>query len=247
MTGGRRPARDIALGAALLVFTLSHLAAAAPGWIEDFAGGRLDPSRWERTVEGDLRDWSADVVEAPGSRPGFRLRLQADTRGTRDDTLKHVGVRRVRPIALADGTRLSVRLDWGDQANGSYLTASVVLSPHVTQRNPLDTPDWLQVAYVGVPPGRNVRMLVAVRRNGRDRTVDLDGWPDNRAGRRIGVQDIALRVRDRAIEVWEDGRPVWRSRPDEIALGPAHLYLQLSSHSNYPPRSIHFERIEVVP
>jgi hypothetical protein len=242
MTAGRRRARGLALGAALLALTPF---AAAAGWIESFAGGRLDPSRWERTVEGDLRDWSAEVVAAPGSAAGFRLRLQADTRGTRDDTLKHVGVRGVQPIALADGTRIAVRLDWGDQANGSYLTASVVLSPHVTRGNALDTPDWLQVAYVGVPPGRTARLMVAVRRHGRDRTVDLDGWPDERAGRPVGVQDIALRVRDRTIEVWEGDRQVWRSRPDELAPGPAHLHLQLSSHSNYPPRSIHFEHVRV--
>jgi hypothetical protein len=244
MTGGRRRVRGLALGAALLA--LAPFAAAA-GWIEDFAGGRLDPSRWERTADGDLRDWSAEVVAAAGSASGFRLRLQADTRGTRDDTLKHLGVRRIEPIALVDGARIAVRLDWGDQANGSYLTGAVVLSPHVTQGNPLDTPDWLRVAYVGVPPGRNARLVVAVRRSGRDRTVDLDGWPGDRTGRRLGVQDIALRVRGRRIEVWEGERQVWRSRDDELALGSVNLYLQLASHSNYPPRAIHFERIEVAP
>lgn len=239
---GRRRARGMVLGVALLALT-PPAAPPAQGWLEDFAQGRLDPMRWERTVEGDLREWSAEVVQAP---PGFRLRLRADTRGARDDTLKFLGVRSVRPIVLTDGTRVSVRLDWGDQPNGSYLTAAVVLSPHVTQRNPLDTPDWLKAAYVGVPPGRSARMLVEARRNGRDRTLHTEGWPDvNPGGRRIGVQDIALRVRDRTVEIWEGERRVWQSGADEIARGPAYLYLQMSSHSNYPPRSIYFERVEV--
>jgi hypothetical protein len=141
---------------------------------------------------------------------------------------------------------VAVRLDWGAQANGSYLTAALVLSPHVTGGNPLTASDWLQVAYVGVPPGRNARLLVGYRTHGRDRTVYTEGWPDtNRQGRRIGVQDVAVHLRDGALEVWEAERRLWRSQAGEIALAPVHLYLQMSSHSNYPARSVYFERIEV--
>jgi hypothetical protein len=247
MPAGRRRAHVIALGVGLLALSLTRLALAdSHGWVEDFAQGRLDQIRWQRTVAGDLREWWAEVVEAPGRGSGFRLRLRADTRGTRDDTLKFVGVGTVMPIALREGSRVAVRLDWGEQANGSYLTAGLVLSPHATAGNPLDAPDWLQVVYVGVPPGRNARLVVAYRTHGRERTVHTEGWPDtNRQGRRIGVQDLAVRVRDGAFEVWEGERLVWRSQAGEIAPVPAHLYLQMSSHSNYPARSIHFERVEV--
>jgi hypothetical protein len=247
MSGGRRPVPRTALGAALLALALVRLAAAdSHGWIEDFSLGRLDPSRWERTVEGAFRNWSVDVVEAGGSAPRYRLRLRADTRGTRDDTIKYLGVRSLQPIQLRDDTRISVRLDWGDQANGSYLSAAVVLSSHPTLGNPLETPDWLKVVYVGVPPGRNARMLVGFTTHGRERTVYTDGWPDiNPGGRRIGVQELALRVRNRAFEVWEGERRIWASQPNEIRFDAAYLYLQMSSHSNYPARSIYFERIHV--
>jgi hypothetical protein len=247
MPGGRRRARSSLLGAALFVLTLVGLAAAAShGWVENFSQGRLDPSRWERIVDGDFHEWSADVVEARGSGPGFRLRLRADTRGTRDDTIKYLGVRSREAVSLRDDTRVSVRLDWGDQANGSYLSGAVVVSPHATPRNPLGAPDWVKVAYVGVPPGRNARMLVGVKRQGRERTVYTEGWPDmNPAGRRVGVLDVTLSVRDRSLEVWEGERRVWRSERDELAFGPVYLCLVLSSHSNYPARSIYFERIQV--
>jgi hypothetical protein len=247
MTGGRRRARGPVPGAALVVAALAGLAAAsAHGWVEEFSAGRLDPSRWERIVAGDLRDWSADVVPARDPGRGFRLRLRADTRGTRDETLKHVGVRTRDTIPLRNDTHISVRVDWGDQANGSYLSGAVVLSPHATARSPLETADWLKVAYVGVPPGRNARMLVGLKRQGRERTVYTDGWPDvNPAGRRIGVQDVSLRVRDRSVEVWEGEQQVWRSEPDALEFAEAFVYLQLSSHSNYPARAIHFERIAI--
>jgi hypothetical protein len=243
---GRRRARDPVLGAALLVLSLASVARAGPaGWVEDFALGRLDPARWERTFDGDGREWSAEVVPGEARAP-LRLRLRADTRGTRDDTVKWLGVRTVRPIPLREGTRIVVRLDWGEQANGSYLTAGIVLSPHATGGNPRATPDWLEVAYAGVPPGRNARMVVGLARNGRERTVTTEGWPDrNRQGRRIGVQELSLRVRNGSLEVREGSRQVWTSEPDELALGEAYLYLQMSSHSNYPARSIYFERVEV--
>lgn len=244
MPEGRR--RVSTLGAVLLALSLTRLAAAdSHGWQESFSQGQLDPSRWERTSQGDFREWSADVV--PSERtPGFRLRLRADTRGTRDDTLKYLGVRTVQPIPLRPGTRISTRLDWGDQANASYMTAAVVLSPHPTSANPLETADWLKVAYVGVPPGGNARLLVSLKVDGRERTVYTEGWPDtNRQGRRIGMQEITLRVGDGSLEVWEGERRVWRWLPEDVTLGTAYLYLQMSSHSNYPARWIYFERVSV--
>jgi hypothetical protein len=122
----------------------------------------------------------------------------------------------------------------------------VVLSPHVTTRNPLDTPDWLKVAYVGVPPGRNARMLVELRALGRDHTVETEGWPEtNREGRRISTQRITLRFHHRSVEVWEGDRRVWTSTPDALAFETGYLYLQMSTHSNYPERSIYFDRVRI--
>ena len=87
---------------------------------------------------------------------------------------------------------------------------------------------------------------MAYQAHGHQRTVHTEGWPDaNRQGRRIGVQDVAVRLREGAVEVWEGERRVWRFRAGEIAPAPLHVYLQMSSHSNYPARSIYFERIQV--
>jgi hypothetical protein len=248
MRRGRRRARGIVLGAALLgVVLVPPARAETRGWVEDFGQGRLDPATWERTVAGDFREWSADVVEADRpAPPRFRLRLRADTRGTRDDTVKYLGVRSVQPIPLRDDTRISVQLDWGDQANGSYLTGAVVVSPHATRHNPLDTADWLRVAYVGVPPGRNARRVVGLKTDGRERTVHTEGWPEvNPGGRPVAEQEITLRVRDRSFEVWEGRQRIWVSKPGELLFGAVYLYLQMSSHSNYPARSIYFDGVRV--
>src|SRR5215831_6153884 len=99
----RRVAHRITLGAVLLATLIldaaSGAAADAPtAWVEEFRSGRLDPARWERTHEGDFREWSVEVVDSIRRRaagpdaaaaplsPIYRLRLRADTRDTRDDT-----------------------------------------------------------------------------------------------------------------------------------------------------------------
>ena len=46
--------------------------AAAGAWREDFASGRLDPQRWQRTLDGDFRTHAAEVV---AGEAGYRLRL----------------------------------------------------------------------------------------------------------------------------------------------------------------------------
>jgi hypothetical protein len=259
----RRPAHRIALGAALVATlvlggAVGHSADTPGPWVEDFRSGRLDPARWERTHDGDFREWSVEVVDSIRRRgassdpavsplsPIYRLRLRADTRGTRDDTVKFLGARAVPPIPLQEGREIVVQLDWGNQSNGSYLTAAVVLSPHVTSGNPLTTDDWLSVTYVGVPPGRNGRLVVAVKSAGRERTVETEGWPDNgRQGRPLGIQVVRLGVRNRAVEVWEGDRRVLTAARDTLAFDTAYLYLQMSSHSNYPPRSIYFDTVRI--
>jgi len=237
----------------LFFWIVGALAASAsagpPGWTETFAGGDLERARWQVIADGDFRERAVDVVAvARGGPPGFRLRIRADTRGTADDTVKALGVRSVQPIALEGRTRVAVTLDWNDQANGSYLTAGLVLSPHVTARNPLATPDWLRIEYVGVPPGRNARLVVAVRGHGQQRTLYTEGWPDaNRAGRRIGRQEVAVVVSARAFEVLENGRRVYGSPAPALSFDVAHLYVQMSSHSNFPAREVYVDGIEVGP
>jgi hypothetical protein len=87
-------------------------------------------------------------------------------------------------------------------------------------------------------------MLVELRSQSRDDTVETEGRPETRReGRRIGAQEIRLRVRRRSIEVREGERLVWTS-PQALSFETGYLYLQMSSHSNYA-RSIYFTRVRI--
>ena len=66
----------------------------------------------------------------------------------------------IERFATRDGTRIAVELDWNDQPNGSYLSAGLILAPEPTEANPSRGRSWLKVEYVGVPPGRNARLVV---------------------------------------------------------------------------------------
>ena len=100
---------------------LAVVALAANGWREDFGTGTLDPDRWQRTVAGDLR--THEVRSAPAADGnGFRLRLAADTRGTNDHDVNHLGVVSRCAVVLGSDARVGVELD------------------------------WLSIRYVGVPP-----------------------------------------------------------------------------------------------
>jgi hypothetical protein len=186
------------------------------------------------------------VAVPGGAARDHRLRLLADTRGTRPDSLKFLGVRSTCPLIIGPGTRLSVRLDWNDQANGSYLSAGIILSPHPTLGNPLEMRDWLAVGYVGVPPGREAHMLIRARHDGRERTLYTGGWPEpNRSGVRISLQRIVIAFSEDGFRVWENGTRVYEGRSAALRSAAAYLYLQLSSHSNYPARAVYFDQIRL--
>lgn len=222
-------------------------AASAPAdfWREEFDSGELDPARWQHTLDGDLEVHAAELVPAPEGT-GARLRLLADTRGTSNATVKYVGIMSRCAVVTEANTNVSLRVDWGPPANGSYLSAAIVLSPHTTAGNPLTTPDWLSVAYVGVPPGRNARLLVRMSNNGVVRTLYRDGWPDaNRAGRYITRPTLQISLGPSSLELREDGRLVFSSTGRELPTIGSHLFLQLSSHSNFPARSVHFEDLRL--
>jgi hypothetical protein len=236
-------ARRVLFGAALLASVVGG--ASAETWSEDFASGRLDPARWQRTLDGDFRMQSAEVV-ASDAGAGFRLRLVADTLGTRDDAIKHVGVRSRCAISLGSEASLRLTIDWGPPANGSYMAAAVVLSSQAVANDPTTTRDWLSVGYVGVPPGRNARLLVTASAGGVVRTLYADGWPDgNRLGRSIKRAEIDLTWRRSTLEIRENGQLVHTATATGALFNSAHIYFQLSSHSNYPARAVHFENLRV--
>ncbi len=195
---------------------------------------------WELTSEGEFEERSADFS-------GSRLRLRAATRNTPADTVKFLGMRRREEFRVGEGTRVSVDLDWNKQANGSGLSAGIVLAPAATSGNPLESPTFLQIEYIGVPPGKNARMVVAAHDAGRHRILHNEGWPDaNREGRPIALQRIEIIFgKDGAFRVLENGREVFASEPKALSFDQAYLYLQMSSRSNYPPREVSFDNVVV--
>jgi hypothetical protein len=215
-------------------------------WTDTFSDPRLDPKRWTVTADGDFREWSVQVAGLPPAAGSGRLGVRADTRGTRDDIVKVLGVRSVPSIELDRDVRISVDLDWNAQSNGSYLTAAIVLSPHATSHSPFTAADWLKIEYVGVPPGRNARMVVGLKRQGHERTLDNEGWPQRgRGGRPIGVQHLAVEIRRGTVAVWENDALAYRSTEALIDFDAAYLYLQMSTHSNYPARTVYFDNVRV--
>ena len=198
--------------------------------------------RWAPTSDGDFEEQAADFN-------GSRLRLRAATRRTRTDTVKFLGMRLRDPVRLTAGARISVDLDWNRQANGSGLTAGLVVSPHKTDGNPFLLPETLAIEFIGVPPGKNARRVIGLRENSHHRHLDAEGWPDlNREGRPIGVQRIEIRMgTDGAFTVFENGSEAYASPPGTLAFfDEAYVYLQMSSRPNYPPREVFFDNIEVV-
>ncbi|MGR9107741.1 MAG: hypothetical protein ACU843_12490 [Gammaproteobacteria bacterium] len=234
-------------GLLFLLFWLFLFDAVARGaeWREFFDRGTLDPSRWLPTRAGDFRDFSASVVDlAPRGQPDYRLRLYGDTRGTRADVLKFVGVRSTKRFGVFPDCRVSVDLDWNGQKNGSYLSAALILSPHATRSNPLQTPDWLKIEYAGLPPGKRVRVSIAQRHQGRVRTIFPEGWPHGlNKGREIVRVRIEVAMRNNRIVVKEDQRMQYESEEQSLFFDSAYVYLQLSSHSNYAGREVYFDNV----
>jgi hypothetical protein len=216
-------------------------------FVENFSEGRLDLERWAIISDGDFHERTIDVVDR-GEAPAhdYRLRLRADTLGTRDETVKFLGVRTVKALPVGEGARITCDLDWNNQANGCYLSAAFVLSPEKTDGNPLTNHNWVKVEYIGVPPGENARVEIKVCRDDQVKTLEAEGWPEkNRTGRRIGLQKLELMIRNRTLQVSENGAQIYRSTEPVLPFDEAYLYCQMSSHSNYPARQVYFSNISV--
>jgi hypothetical protein len=202
----------------------------------------LVSKEWEPTSEGDFEHSSVKLI-------GTRIRLRCATRGTPGGTVKVLGVRRCEEIDLRPGTRITVDLDWNRQANGSGMSAGIVLAPAVTQGNPfaLDQALWLE--YVGIPPGQNGRRVIAVREDADNRYLDTEGWPEsNRQGRKIGLQKIVIEIgADGSVRFFENGELVCGGPARTLKFKKGYLYLQMSSRSNYPPREIFFDGVAITP
>jgi hypothetical protein len=213
---------------------------------ENFSEGVLNQQTWQITREGDFKESTIDVYDAdPTENVDFRLRLRANTIGTKDDTVKFHGVRIVEVVNFSEGKEISFDLDWNNQSNGCYLTASVYLCPTATNGNPREEKDWLKFEYVGVPPGHNARCVIAARSDGKVKYLYTEGWPEQKSGRHIAYQRIRIILDGENLKVIENGTERYSTQSHGLEFSSAYLYLQMSSHSNYPARELYFDNVVV--
>jgi len=213
---------------------------------ENFSEGVLNPHTWQITREGDFKESIIDVYDVdPTENVDFRLRLRANTIGTRDDTVKFHGVRSVEKVDFCDVKEISFDLDWNNQSNGCYLTASMYLCPTATNGNPGKEQDWLKFEYVGVPPGRNARGVIASKSDGKVKYLYTEGWPEQKSGRHIAYQRIKIVFDNKSLKIIENGKEIYCSPSHGLEFTFAYLYLQMSSHSNYPSREIYFNNVVI--
>jgi len=211
---------------------------------DDFQNGILSESTWRLTRQNDFKVSIIDVIDV--GKDDFRLRMLADTIGTRDDTVKFHGVRSLQKIDFTGGKVISFDLDWNNQSNGSYLTAGVYLCPVATDTYPRDEADWIAFEYIGVPPGKNSRFQVASKNNGNLRFLFTEGWPDEqRTGRKIANQHVKLIIDKNTLKVLENEEELFSTLDYRQDLTEVYLYLQMSSHSNYSSREVYFDNIMV--
>lgn len=218
-------------------------------WLDAPSGlkeGFKDPSalesNWVQVISGDFAEANIDVVGSPRDK---KLRLRASTLGTEPKTVKFLGIRSREAFEFRDPLVISWVLGWNEQRNSSYLSAGLLLSPHEMEARPTDGLDWLQVSYVGVPPGKNARLETIGRFSGNRKTLFSEGWPtSNRLGRRIGLQKLELHLSRARLELKENGRSVFRSE-EALDFEAIYVYLFLTSHSNYGPREVYFDNVTV--
>jgi len=213
---------------------------------DNFSDETLHPKLWQITREGDFKESTVDVYDAdPTKNVEYRLRLRANTIGTKDDTVKFQGVRSLYIVNFSAGKEISFDIDWNNQSNGCYLTASLYLCPAVTNGNPGEEKDWLKFEYVGVPPGRNARGVIATKSDGKVKYLYTEGWPEQKSGRHIAYQRIRIILDNKSLKIIENGKEIYSTQSHELEFTSAYIYLQMSSHSNYPAREIYFDNVVI--
>lgn len=217
---------------------------------EDFEQGSLDFSRWEVTTDGDFAEAVVDVIDLDASEAtDYGLRLRANTIGT-SDPLKFLGVRSMNELDFSTGREVTFDLDWNDQSNGCYLTASLYICPTVSS-NPKNESNWLKFEYTGVPPGRNVRINIWEKIDGVVKQLHTDWGPRDEQGRPIGKllepgkHRVKLLLGENFLQVLEDDKEIYKLSEHELNFTTAYIYLQMSSGTNYPSREVYFDNILV--
>jgi hypothetical protein len=125
--------------------TASEAAAPVAALADDLNAAKLDEEKWALTKKHDFAEAVVDVTPILGKEGEGGLRFRCGTIGTDDRTVKFLGVASRVPLDLSRKKSLSVDVDWNNQANGCYMTMSVILCPTLTADNPEDELDWLKV------------------------------------------------------------------------------------------------------
>jgi len=227
---------------------------------EKFSTGQLDWTRWVITRKNDFNESTMDIVGA--NETDRRLCLHADTRGTDENTVKYHGVRMLHPLLdIQHPTEIKLDIDWNHPSNGCYMTAGLLICPTATIENPEDEPNWVQVVYHGVFPGKKVRIQVFAKKDGNiARNVFDEGWGnaknkgifENQLSREPGLQHLRIVLSQQSIAVWENDKMLCDCSfiknyqiAASLAWSTAYLYLQQSTICNYPAREVFFGNISI--
>jgi hypothetical protein len=205
---------------------------------DDFSAPQLEASKWVHTVSNDFQTELVDVLDG-------RLRMAAATIGTDDRTVKFHGVRTVKPVVdLTKPVEISFDLDWNNQSNGCYMTAGLYLCPTAAD-NPEAEKSSLRVEYWGVWPGKNARCIIATKTNGNLKFLLTEDWLDKGSGRHLTSPRLRVTLQGNKLTVTEDDKPIFKTTDLHLDFTQAYLYLQHSSHSNYPRREVFFDNVLV--
>ena len=226
-------------------------APAAPGpgpaeqLIEEFGGDTLDPERWQTTRLNDFQEARWDLGPDPGQQGDGRLRLRAATLDTRDATVKHMGLVMTRPLDLRASAEVELDLDWAHQRNGSYLALALYLAPSFTRKSASKGDDWLAVRVVGEPPGRTARVELLRRSSGNLAALERFGWPKRKPGWDMGPVRLGVRLDGGALRLSIDGKERFSTANAGLRFEQAHVFVELTSHSNYAAREVFVDRVAV--
>ncbi|MFC2038799.1 hypothetical protein ACFLUG_03400 [Chloroflexota bacterium] len=217
---------------------------------EHFDDGSLDLSQWEVTRDGEFSEAVVDVVDVDDTAYiDYRLRLRANTLNT-STSYKFLGIRSIEEFGIDPGKKISFDIDWNNQSNGCYLLASVYLCPEVSN-NPKNGSNWLKFEYVGVPPGKNVRINIREKVNGLIHELYTDWGPYNEDNRPVGLplgenkHRVEITLNTANLQVFQDGEELISDLEHSLNFDSGYLYLQLGSGTNYPGREVYFDNIVV--
>ena len=215
---------------------------------DDFEGGELVSAQWQVTSSGDFSDIAVDVTDTDESENiDFQLRMRAGTLNTTSQ-MKYLGIRSAEMIDISNDIVITFDLDWNNQANGCYLGAGLYLCPFDSD-NPKVEDDWIKFEYVGVPPGKNVRINIWKSVNGSPQEIFTDWGPRDAQGKPLGLplgqssHTIRIELDPDALAVWQDDTEIIPPTKHNLQFTEAYLYLQMSSGTNYPPREVYFDNV----